>query len=126
MSQPKKILVIENDEVIVVLISHILTRSSYVVHTTFDAQEVDDILARDQYDAILLDLKMPHGGVDLIRKLEKEQPELLRKIIVVTGALDEALKIADVPLHAVVRKPFEVGALLETVRTCVDGTSDSE
>jgi DNA-binding response OmpR family regulator len=120
---PKKVLVVENDEVIVVLISHILTRSSYVVHTTLDALEADDMLARGDYDAILLDLKMPHGGVELIRRIQSRNPELLRKIIVVTGAIEEAAKIADLPLHAIVRKPFEVTALLETVRSCVNPSS---
>ena len=119
-AQPKRVLVVEDDEVIVVLISHILTRQSYVVHTTMDAFEADDMVSRDNYDAILLDLKMPHGGVDFIRRLEAQNPDLLQKIIVVTAALDEAMKIADLPLHAIVRKPFEVGALVDTVRSCVE------
>jgi DNA-binding response OmpR family regulator len=115
---PKKVLVVENDEVIVVLITHILTRNSYVVHTSFDALAVDDMVARGDYDAILLDLKMPHGGVDLIRRIEARNPEILKKIIVVTGAMEEAARIAHLPLHAIVRKPFEVSALLETVHAC--------
>jgi DNA-binding response OmpR family regulator len=122
-AQPKKVLVVEDDEVIVVLISHILTRNSYVVHTTFDALEADDMLRRDEYDAILLDLKMPNGGVDFIRRIERTNPALLEKIIVVTAAFDEAVKVADLPLHAIVRKPFEIAALLDTVRACVDRKS---
>lgn len=121
--QPKKVLVVEDDEVIVVLISHILTRGSYVVHTTFDALEADAMLGRDDYDAILMDLKMPNGGVDFVRRLTEQNPGLARKIIIVTAALDEAVKIADLPLHAIVRKPFEVGDLLDTVRACVDRES---
>ncbi len=119
-AQRKKVLVVENDEVIVVLITHILTRSSYVVHTTLDALEADNLLDSNDYDAILLDLKMPGGGVELIRRIESRNPELLRKIIVVTAALDELPKIAGKPLFAVVRKPFEVDVLLETVRGCVE------
>ncbi|HSP15551.1 MAG TPA: response regulator [Thermoanaerobaculia bacterium] len=119
-AQRKKVLVVENDEVIVTLITHILTRSSYVVHTTLDGLEADNLLERSDYDAILLDLRMPNGGVDLIRRIEARNPELLRKIIVVTAALDELPKIAGKPICAVVRKPFEVGHLLDTVRACID------
>lgn len=115
----KKVLVVENDEVIVVLISHILTRGSYVVHTTLDALEADDLLASNEYDAVLLDLKMPNGGVDLIRRIEKRNPALLKKIIVVTGAIHELHKLAGMPLYAIIRKPFEINALLETVEACV-------
>ena len=115
----KKVLVVENDEVVLILISHILTRHSYVVHTLSDAFEADELLRREPYDAVLLDLKLAGGAVDLLRKIERENPDLLRKIIVVTGALHEAEKIADLPLHATVRKPFEVSSLVETVRSCV-------
>ena len=121
--QPKKILVIENDEVIVVLISHILARYSYVVHTTFDALEADHMMERDDYDAILMDLKMPGGGVELIHRLEAKNPDLLRKVIVVTAAIDELPKLHGKPLYAIVRKPFDVELLLDTVRGCVDPQS---
>lgn len=117
---PKKVLVVENDEVIILLISHILTRNSYVVHTTLDALEAEQMLARDDYDAILLDLKMPNGGLDLIRKIEATNPALLHRVIVVTGAIHEATKLAGLPIHAIVRKPFEITSLLEIVRSCIE------
>ena len=116
----KKVLVVENDEVVLILISHILARHSYVVHTSTDAFEAEGILRREPFDAVLLDLKLAGDGVELLRKIERENPDLLRKIIVVTGALHEAEKIAHLPLHATIRKPFEVSSLVETVRTCVD------
>lgn len=117
-SQPKKVLVVENDEVIIVLIAHVLTRQSYVVHSTFDALEAERMLASDQYDAILLDLKMPNGGIELIRKIQQRNPDLLRKIIVVTGAIHETAQLAGLPLNAVVRKPFEIENFVETVNAC--------
>ena len=116
---PKKILVVEDDEVVIVLISHILARHSYVVHTTLDALEAERMLRADAYDAVLMDLKMPNGGVELIRRIAASDPALAEKIIVVTGAIHEARKLDGVPVHAVVRKPFEVEHLVETVRACV-------
>ncbi len=117
---PKRVLIVENDEVIVVLISHVLTRHSYVVHSTLDALKAEEMLKREDYDAILLDLKMPHGGIELINKIAETNPALLSKIIVVTAAIHEAEKVAGFPLHAIVKKPFEITALLETVRACVE------
>ena len=121
----KKVLVIENDQVVLVLISHILSRQSYVVHATSDAFEADRLLQDGPYDAILLDLKMPHGGVELIRKIAERDPEMLKKVIVVTGAILETQAFADMPLHATIKKPFEVASLVEAVRRCVE-SSDRE
>lgn len=118
----KKVLVVEDDEVVLILISHILARHSYVVHTTTDALEADALLSREPYDAVLMDLKLPGGGVELIRKIEQNNPDLLRRIIVVTGAMDEAAKLAHLPLHATIRKPFEVKSLVDTVHSCAHTT----
>lgn len=63
---------------------------------------------------------MPHGGGDLINKIAVTNPALLSKVIVVTAAIQEAEKLAGFPLHAIVRKPFEITALLDTVRACVE------
>ena len=120
LPQPKKVLVVENDEVVVVLISHVLTRHSYVVHTTLDALEAERMLEHDDYDAILLDLKMPRGGVELIRRIESRNPALLQKIIVVTGAIQEAKQLEGVPIAGIVRKPFEIETLVTKVRNTVE------
>lgn len=119
-SAPKKVLVVENDELTLVLISHILTRQSYVVHTSLDGAEAAEMLQRDDYDAVLLDLKMPYGGVELIRRIEQRNPALLNRIIVVTGALDEAARLTGLPICAIVKKPFEVHDFVATVRSCID------
>ena len=119
MELPKKILVVETYEVIVLLISHSLARHSYVVHTTLDALEAADMLQTDDYDAILIDPKVPNCGVKLVGRIESLDPALLRKVIIVgENPFDEAT-LGRLKLHAVVRKPFEVGALVNTVQACV-------
>ena len=124
MDQPK-VLVVENDEAVLLLISHILSRQSYIVHSALDALKADEMLQREPYAAVLMDLKMPNGGVDLIRKIESRDPSQLRKVIIVTGAVNEVSKVAEFPLWAVVKKPFEVASLVETVRACVSENSGS-
>lgn len=123
LEHPKKILVIENDEVVVLLISHVLTRQSYVVHTTLDALEAAELISASTYDAILLDPKVRNGGIELLRKIQAADPGLLRKVILVTGTASDSETLDEFSLHAVVRKPFEVGDLIETVRACVSAQS---
>ena len=119
MELPKKILVVETDEFVVLLIFHILARHSYVVHTTLDALEAADMLQADSYDAILLDPKVPNCGVKLLHRIESLDSAMLRKVILVgENPLDQET-LARLKLHAVVQKPFEVGALVKTVQACV-------
>ena len=116
----RKVLLIESDEVILVLISYLLSRESYLVHTTLDAEEAERMLEADSYDAILIELKAPKGGVELINRIAQNDPNTLKKIIVVTSALHEATRLAGLPLHAIIRKPFEVDVLVDTVRSLVE------
>ncbi len=78
------------------------------------------MMQQEAYDAILLDPKMPNGGLDLLKKIEARNPNLLKKVIIVTGANHEIDELAGLPLHAIVRKPFELTSFVETVRSCVD------
>ena len=116
----KKVLVIEDDEVIVVLISHILTRESYLVHTTRALSDAERLIQENQYDAILLEPKIPGGGAGYIQRLQSQHPAVLSKLIVVTAGVHELPTLDKLPVHAVVRKPFEIAEFLATVRRCVE------
>ena len=113
----KKVLVAEGNEVIVVLIAHLLTRNSYVVHTTVDTHEAEQLLLREPWDAALIDLA--NGGAEMIARVSDQQPALMPRVIALTTNVDEALRLRPLGVCAVVKKPFVTDQLLETVRSCV-------
>jgi DNA-binding NtrC family response regulator len=117
-SQRKKVLVVENDEIVGVLVSHILTRNSYVVHTTTDIVHADNLLQQHDYSAVLMDIRVPNGGIDFIHKLAERTPHMLPRIIVSTGALHDVTRLSPLRVHSVVKKPFELYGLLDTVNDC--------
>ena len=113
-SQPKKVLVVENDEVVLVLVSHILTRHSYVVHGQRDLADIDGLLQQNDYAALLVDIKAPNGS-EFIRKIEAHHPSLLPRLIISTGRLHDVNAISELPIHSVMKKPFELYELLDAV-----------
>ena len=117
---PKKVLVAEGDEIVVVLISHLLTRQSYLVHTTLDALEADQMIQREPYDAMLIDVGMLRGGFELIERVSGREPDLLRRVIAMTVPGPNGDRVGTMPVHAVVRKPFVLDQLVDTVRNCVE------
>ena len=114
---PKKILVAEENEVVVVLIAHLLTRNSYLVHTTIDALEAEKMLQREPYDAALIDLA--NGGAEMIRRISDQQPAMMPRVIALTVNPEEARRLEPLGVCAVVKKPFVIDQLLETVASCV-------
>ncbi len=116
----KKILVADGDEIVLVLISALLARYSYAVDQATDAAATEALLAHD-YDAVLLDLNLPDGGIDFLRQALQRCPKLEKKLIVLTSCADDARLVTDLRFAALLRKPVEIYELIETVQRCIRG-----
>jgi DNA-binding response OmpR family regulator len=120
MSPEKKVLIVEDDEAIRALLATLLSRDGFSPEVCGDGNEAVQRLRTNGYDAILLDLMLPgQFGFDVIRFLNAERPSLSPRVIVLTAASQATLRDFDASqVHAVMRKPFDVNALLASVREC--------
>lgn len=121
MTNPeKRVLVVEDDAAIRAMLAAILTHNGYAPELCGDGDDAVRRLRRDEYDAIVLDLMLPgQFGFDVIRFLHAERPAMSPRVIVLTAASQATLRDFDTTqVHAVVRKPFDVDALMERVRDC--------
>ncbi|MEL7339676.1 MAG: response regulator [Bacteroidota bacterium] len=55
----KRILVVEDDEVNLMIAEHILGRAGFTVSTVNNGEEAIEIVAKEQFDLILMDIEMP-------------------------------------------------------------------
>jgi len=88
-----------------------------------EAENGFDALRRvidDDYQAIVLDLKMPGmDGFGFLQAVEKEKPWMLKRVIVVTGGGRDSFGRVEKKVYSVIRKPFPIPDLVETVRQCI-------
>ncbi|MEO8035425.1 MAG: response regulator [Acidobacteriota bacterium] len=116
----KKVLIAESDDVVRGLLAHILQRKDFLVHTASTAEQADQLLAVEEYDAIVIAAgDGPIGGMRLVTSLAENAPHRLPRTIVTTVATSQAESLAALPLHAIVKKPVEIGDFVELVRQCV-------
>ena len=106
----KTILVVDDEPDVAEIPREFLSQDGHSVDTATDgAVALEKIHAR-AYDAILSDNRMPGlGGPDLYRELERRHPELVARVILVTGdvltpSTQEFLKRTGVPT---LYKPFD-------------------
>ncbi|MEZ4773128.1 MAG: response regulator [Bacteroidia bacterium] len=70
----KRILVVEDDEVNLMIAEHILGKAGYSVSTVNNGEEAIEIVGRESFDLILMDIEMPiMDGLEatpIIRNLE--------------------------------------------------------
>ncbi|HEY1790862.1 MAG TPA: ATP-binding protein, partial [Verrucomicrobiae bacterium] len=82
----KKILVIDDEEAILQMVSESLSRSGYQVETAIDGETGLRRLKQNRYDVALCDWKMPGlNGRQVYDQLGASRPELCRRIIFITG-----------------------------------------
>jgi CheY-like chemotaxis protein len=123
LNRRTRVLVLDDDPSMQRLIGTLLRRHGYRVDVVSSGSQAIDRMRRTNYAALLLDLMTPtEGGMTVIRHLRTEDPESLKRVILVTASPDTILKsIEDVA--AVVHKPFEQKELVATVDRIVAAES---
>ena len=81
-----KVLAVDDEPVITDLLTRILTGLGHEVDTATDGAEALRMINLSDYDAILLDVKMPGlGGPEVLRCLEGLRPEIVERVLFITG-----------------------------------------
>lgn len=124
---PNRILVVDDDDAIRVLVERVLRREKYEVECARDGFEAIQKLSEKEYGTILLDLMMPRvDGHGVLQFLEKHRPDVARSVIIMTANLPSGSDAARrQPIFRVLSKPFDIEQLVRNVRECT-GTGANE
>lgn len=115
-----RVLCADDDPGVRDLCSIALTKAGFVTDLAANGRETLQKLQDNDYAAVLLDLSMPSvHGATVLSLVEREKPELLRRIIVVSGMPDAAVDAVRHQVAAVLRKPVSLDALLAEVNNCM-------
>lgn len=110
-----KVLFIDDDHIILTLMTHLLPPDSFQVHTAATVAEAWQLLTHTQPDVICCDLVMPGtNGLDFLAQ-RQQRPELAHvPIIVLSGTNEQTLleKAKDLGAAANLTKPFTGKALI--------------
>jgi PAS domain S-box-containing protein len=113
-----KILVVEDDAGVRQFIVECLEMSGYQVTQADHAQAGLDQLELMQPDVMIVDFLMPGmNGAELVAKATEKYPKL--PIIFATGYADMKAIKEVIGSNAILRKPFQMGELVESVRSAL-------
>jgi CheY-like chemotaxis protein len=127
----KQVLVVDDDPVIRNLFAALLRRRGMVALQAADGLEAISLLKtctdgheEGDFDLVILDLMMPRAsGWDVINFLQKERPELVAHLIVVSAAgADAAAELRRRGCGVYINKPFETEELYAAVDRCIRET----
>ena len=117
----EKVLVVDDDDAIRIMVERILRREQFHVESARDGFEAIEKLSRNDYSTILLDLMMPRvDGLQVLRFLESQRNAPKPWVIVMTANTHIAAEAEGAkPLFRVLSKPFDIRQLVSHVRECV-------
>ncbi len=123
-TQPPRVLVVDDDKSIRILLTTVLTREGFSVETAQNGDDAIEVIASREFAAIVLDLMMPKvDGFEVVEHLERTISDRLRRgVIVLTAVANKELsKLDEKQVFRVIRKPFDLDELVEAVTECVNG-----
>jgi CheY-like chemotaxis protein len=121
------VLLVDDNEATAALITALLQRE-FALETATDGFAAIEQLKTRNYAAILLDLRMPHmDGFGVLDHLREHSPDTVKRVLIVSAALGmrEVDRLRDYDVCGVIRKPFEVEVLLDSVKKCAGMTGRS-
>jgi DNA-binding response OmpR family regulator len=121
----KSVLVVDDDDAIRTLVSRVFARKGYDVVSASDGDEAIDLLKRQSFALVVLDLMMPRtDGISVIKEIGRigNQPA----IIVMTAAVPAVVeRVPDAHVWKIVAKPFNVIELLSDAENAINARTSS-
>jgi DNA-binding NtrC family response regulator len=122
-----KILVVDDDAIVIKSCKRILEAEGFEVLTVPSADEALEIIRKYDFDLLLLDVKMPkHDGMFLMREIKKDLPDA--PIIVMSGyptpeTIADVLKLGATQF---IPKPFKPDELVKLIRQVIQKVSSKK
>lgn len=113
----KKILVIDDEPIVRTSCIRSLSPEGYEVKLASSGKEALELLEKESFNLVLLDLKMPDmDGIEVLKKIKDTWPDT--KVVMITGysTVETAVKTLKLGAFSYLEKPFTPDTLLETAR----------
>lgn len=127
MSALHKVLVVDDDPVVGRSFDRVLSERGYAVITAASGQEALDRMAREDYDMVFTDIRMPGmDGIDVAARIKARQPWMPVVIVTGYGTADAQARAREVGVTAFLHKPLSPDAIEATAREALSGTAAAE
>ena len=123
MDTPRKVLVVDDERGIRLLLSDALSSAGFEVSIAKDGQESLDLLDEYVFDLVITDINMPRlDGIAMLKSMKESGRK--EKVIIMTGSpVDQDLLDREIPgVLMQFQKPFRMDHFLNVVTTAVANT----
>ena len=110
------VLIVDDEMNIRRVLAAMLKREGYEATTSADGEQALAVLAKTPVDVVVTDLVMPRmGGMDLLRKVAADYPDIPVIVITAHGSVDSAVAALKAGAFDYITKPFEQDELKKVI-----------
>lgn len=113
-----RFLVVDDNEDIRDVFCRLVERAGHDASTAYDGQDAVEILERERFDVMLLDLTMPRmTGVEVVRWL-RDRPDVapeLRIVVISAWAGENRAVLQELGITTVMQKPLRIQQLTDLI-----------
>jgi len=117
----KKVLVIDDERIVIDSITKILKEERIDVEATLSGRQGLETALKKDYDLVLTDLRMPDiGGMRVLRDLKRAKPSL--PVVMITGyaTVPSAVQAMKLGAAEILEKPFSPDGLVAVVQKALE------
>ena len=116
----EKILVVDDEQEIRILLDHFLKDQGYEVVLASDGNQALKLAAEENPQVIILDIKMPGlDGLEVCKLLKDKEQTRLIPIIVITGFEDNKIEALNRGADDFVNKPFDMAEIAIRIKSAL-------
>lgn len=110
----KKILIVEDDQILLQTMEAILSLKGYLVSLAKNGKEALEKIATERYDLVLTDLMLPYSnGLEIVSKLNEDEEQKTPVIIISSSHSESSIQDGfNMGAGDYIRKPFTPSELL--------------
>jgi DNA-binding NtrC family response regulator len=107
-----RVLAVDDEPHVREVLTTALEAWGYAVTTAADGEQAEKILAREEFDVVLLDIRMPgRGGLEVLRAMRLDGHEAEVIVLTANADLDTAIEALRLRAFDYLRKPFRLPEL---------------
>ena len=117
----ERVLLVDDEEEFLEIMSERMRARDIEVTTSTSAREALDMIARDSYDAVIMDFMMPEmNGIEALKVIKEKNPEM--QIILLTGhaTVEKTVEAMKAGAMDLIEKPADLDALAQKIKDAHD------
>jgi len=121
LNKQPAVLIVDDEQVVCDLLNNELSEQGYLCTTALDGYDALAKLATQNFDVILLDIKLPGiSGIEVLRMVQSSHPSTAAIMITAVNDVDIAVEAMKLGALDYIVKPFDLDSVDTSIRTVLE------